>query len=130
MHLIKIYSILIQYTEDTINQTKVQDHAFLAILMMFGRWTLFNSLVDFLLWSVYESHIGTYFLKVSKNLSHRLWKKKMLSIGVVPSRGTVIHCSLCDSTLAFFLQTSFNLSSFNLFSFLSLSLSSHNQSFS
>ena len=70
----------------------MQDHAFSVILAMFGRLTLVNSLVDFLLRSVYESHIGTYFLEVSKNLNHRLWKKKMLSIGVVPSRGTGIHC--------------------------------------
>ena len=60
---------------------------------MLRRLTLVDTLVDFLLRPAHESCIGTYFPKVTKSLNHRLWKKKMLSIGVVPSRGTGIHCS-------------------------------------
>ena len=60
--------------------------------MMLRRLTLVDTLVDFLLLPAHESCIGTYFPKVTKSLNHRLWKKKMLSIGVVPSRGTGIHC--------------------------------------
>ena len=46
---------------------------------------------------MYEKHINVYYFEFTKNSNHRLWRKKMSSMGMIESRGTVKHCiCACD----------------------------------